>query len=361
MTNVLIVEDSPVAQQLLAHVLGSDPALHVIGMVSSGEEALEFLARHKPDVITMDIHLPKMDGFETTRRIMETQPAPVVIVSGSFAPEEVNMTFRALEAGAVAVVEKPRGVQHPDYQTLARKLVQTVKAMAEVKVVRRWTKSRRAETGQPGVAQAAPPASPTLATSTATAAPAAKVEVVAIGVSTGGPPVLQTIFSGLPADFAAPVLVVQHITAGFLPGLAEWLNQTTNFPIQIATQGEPLLPGRAYLGPDGFHMGVERGRIVLSQEAPENGLRPAVSYLFRAVARVFGANAVGVLLTGMGRDGAEELKLMKDKGAVTIAQDKDSSVVHGMPGEAIKLDAATYVLPPPRIAVTLAMLVNRLK
>ena len=350
MINVLIVEDSPVARKLLEHIIGSEPALHVMGTANDGLEALAFLARHKPDVITMDVDMPKMDGLEATRRIMESpQPVPIVMVSAAYAPQEVALTFRALEAGALAAVEKPRGPGHEDSEALARKLVQTVKAMSEVRVVRRWAR-QPAEVGKSEAKVASP---------VPFVAPRHKIEVVAIGVSTGGPPVLETILSRLPQDFAAPVLIVQHIAAGFLPGLVSWLMQVTKFPVRIAVQGEALLAGHAYLAPDGHHMGVAGRHISLDAAAPENGLRPAVSYLFRSVAQVFGANAAGVLLTGMGRDGADELKLMKDKGAVTIAQDAASSVVHGMPGEAIKLGAAIHILPPDKVAALLVGLVNR--
>ena len=341
--HVLVVEDSPVAQLLLVHILNSDPRLSVLGTANNGEKALTFLKRNKPDVIVMDIHMPGMDGFETTRRIMETQPVPIVVCSASLNPAEVAITFRALEAGAVALVAKPVGLGHHEYEDMAGKLVETVKLMSEVRVVRRWARLRRAD------APAVIPTAAELQTSPAS------IKVVAIGTSTGGPPVLQTILAGLPRDFSAPVLIVQHIAAGFLPGLVDWLNQTTGFPIHIAAHGEPLLPGCAYLAPDGYHLGLDGfGQIALSKQEPENGLRPSVSYLFRSVAAVCGANAVGVLLTGMGRDGADELKFLKELGAVTIAQDAKSSVVHGMPGEAIKLGAASYVLAPDKIPAVLA-------
>jgi two-component system chemotaxis response regulator CheB len=166
--------------------------------------------------------------------------------------------------------------------------------------------------------------------------------------------VLQTVLANLRKDFAAPVLIAQHIAPGFLDGLAKWLGQTTGRAVHIAGQGERLTLGQVYLAPDGFHMGVEQsGRIYLSKDAPEHGMRPAVSYLFRSVIRAFGRQAVGVLLTGMGRDGAEELKHMKDIGSLTFAQDEETSVVFGMPGEAVKLGGATYVLPPDKIAVML--------
>jgi two-component system chemotaxis response regulator CheB len=347
MINVLIVEDSPVVREFLIHIISSDPELHVIGTAHNGEEAVEAARFKKPDVITMDIHMPKMNGFDATRRIMETHPAPIIIVSGSSTFEEIATTFRAMEAGALAVVARPQGIGHPEYETTAKELIETVKLMSEVKVIRRWSKART-ELTVPLVPKMEVMIPPT------------EIRVVAIGASTGGPMVLQTILSRLPKNFLAPVLVVQHMASGFIHGFAEWLGQTSQLPVHVAANGEYILPGHAYVAPDGFQMGVEmRGRIALSQDEPENGLRPSVSYLFRSVARVFGQNAVGVLLTGMGKDGAEELKLMRQKGAVTIAQDEESSVVHGMPGEAIKLDATTYVLSPDKISEALISLVNK--
>jgi two-component system chemotaxis response regulator CheB len=340
--NVLVVEDSPVAQMLLVHILNSDPRLNVSGTASDGEEALALLQRHKPDVIVMDIHMRGLDGYETTRRIMETQPVPVVVCSASLDPAEVATTFRALEAGALALVAKPVGPGHENYEHAAAKLVETVTLMSEVRVVKRWVRARRSE------------GSATVPLPMDGKQGGVPVKVVAIGVSTGGPPVLQTILQGLPRDFPAPVLIVQHIAAGFLQGLGEWLTATTKFPVSIAAHGETLLPGHAYLAPDGHHMALgANGRVALNQQDPENGLRPAVSHLFRSVAAVHGAGAVGVLLTGMGRDGADELKCLKDLGAVTLAQDAESSAVHGMPGEAIKLGAVTYVLAPDKIAAVL--------
>jgi len=347
---VLVVEDSPVVREFLVHILSSDPAIEMIGTASNGEEALDAVKQTKPDLITMDIHMPKMNGLEATRRIMETHPTPIVIVSGSSNRREVATTFHAMEAGAVAFVERPRGIGHPDHEATARELVQTVKLMAEVKVVRRWARLR-----QDGAASAVSPA----ADVSAEQAPA-EICLVAVGASTGGPLVLQTILSGLPNDYPVPVLVVQHMAPGFIQGFVDWLAPTSALPIHVARQGEQILPGHAYIAPDGFQMQVGMGgKLFLAEDEPENGHRPSVCYLFRSVARIYGSKAAGVLLTGMGKDGAEGLKAMRIQGAVTIAQDQESSVVHGMPGEAIRLEAATYVLPPNRIAAALANLVNK--
>jgi two-component system, chemotaxis family, protein-glutamate methylesterase/glutaminase len=338
---VLVADDSQVTRMLLVHLLNADPQIEVVGTVTDGQAALDFLhsATVRPDVVLMDIHMPHMDGFEATRHIMETSPLPIVICTATSDPHELAVTFRSMEAGALACVEKPVAATDVDFERRASNLLQTVRLMSEVKVVRRWPRPR-------AVTSAASKVSAPLRARSSSA-----ISVIGIGASTGGPPVLQTILSGLPKDFPIPLLIVQHIAAGFLPGMVEWLNQTTGLRVHIAAHGATPLPGHAYIAPDDFHMGIlPSGRIALARDVHESGLRPAVSYLFRSIAENCGAHATGVLLTGMGKDGAAELKLMRDRGAFTIAQDRESSVVHGMPGEAIDLGAACVVLAADRIA-----------
>ncbi|MBI2311395.1 MAG: chemotaxis response regulator protein-glutamate methylesterase [Betaproteobacteria bacterium] len=348
--DVLVVEDSPVMRDFLVHILTSDPRIRVVGTAANGEEAIQAVSRRKPDVITMDVHMPQMNGLDATRRIMETSPTPIVVVSGSSGREELSGTFRALEAGALAVVEKPPGAGHPRHEEMARELIQTVKLMSEVHVVRRWPKRTPTVSPAPAARPIPLEAHPT------------EVKLVAIGASTGGPVVLQTILSRLPKNLPVPIVIVQHIAAGFTPGMAEWLAESSGFPVHVAAQGEYLLPGHAYIAPDGFQMKIEAGnRIALRTDDPENGHRPSVSYLFRSVAEVMGRGAIGVLLSGMGKDGAEELKQMKARGAVTIAQDRETCAVPGMPGEAIELGAADYVLPPSGIAEAIGSLLTRPK
>lgn len=345
MIRVLIVEDSPVEQAHLSHILSSDPQIRVAGIAADGEKAIAEVVRLKPDLVTMDIHMPHLNGFEATRRLMEEHPLPIIIVSGSFSRRDADKTFRAMEAGALAVVRKPRGIGHPQHEEDARELVRTVKMMSEVKVVKRWPRLRRETSSTP---------------SPVVVPPAAEIRIVAIGASTGGPAVLQTILSGLPKDFAAPVLVVQHMATGFMESFVTWMTATTGFPSRVARHGDHPESGRAYFAPDGCHMQVGRdGGIVLTRDEPEGGLRPSVARLFRSIAEVFGRNAVGVLLSGMGRDGAGELLLMRQNGAVTMAQNEESSVVYGMPGEAVNRGAASYVLPPERIAGLLVQLARR--
>jgi two-component system, chemotaxis family, protein-glutamate methylesterase/glutaminase len=343
MIKVLVVEDSAVARELICHILSSDREITVMGTAANGEEAVDFVSRHKPDVITMDIIMPKMDGFQATRAIMETNPVPIVIVSASLVKEEVEKTWRAVEAGAVAALEKPRYSDLDGPGGEAARLIQTVKLMAQVKVVRRWKR-----TGPPP----ARPASVRVPAPTMKdrVRPKPLVRIVAIGASTGGPQTLHKILTGLPAGFSVPILVVQHISPGFTAGFVDWLNRSSTLPVTIATHKEKALPGHVYVAPDGLQMRVDSsGNITTVPDDPENGLRPAVSCLFRSVAQAFGDRAIGVLLTGMGRDGAEELLLLKSKGALTVAQDKESSIVFGMPAEAIKLGGAGHVLPPDGI------------
>jgi two-component system chemotaxis response regulator CheB len=350
MINVLVVEDSPVIQEFLVQLLGSDPHIRVVATARNGEEALEALKRHQPDVITMDINMPRMNGFEATRRIMQSQPTPIVIVSGSWDPREVETTFQALEAGALAAVPRPMGFGHPEHDTGVQELLQTVKLMSEVKVVRRWSRPR----GEASIRKVPRPAE------AFRFLPGTAVEVIALGASTGGPQVLSVILSRLPKDFPIPILIVQHMAAGFIQGFAEWLQHTTGRPVRLGAHQDSLLPGSVTIAPDGFQMEVQRGGgLLLARDEASNGLCPAVSRLFRSVAEVYGPKAAGILLTGMGRDGAAELKLMKERGAVTFAQDEESSVVYGMPGEAVLLDAAVYVLPPEQIASALTALAVR--
>jgi two-component system, chemotaxis family, protein-glutamate methylesterase/glutaminase len=346
MIRVLVVEDSAVVREFLLGILRTDPKLEVIGTARSGEEALAAAERMKPDVMTMDVHMPGIDGFEATRRIMETRPIPIVIVSGTTDVRETANAFRAVEAGALALLARPAGIGHPDHQRTAAELVQTVKWMSEVKLVRRWPRRVSKDNGAATFPAGLP-------------GPASTAALIAMGASTGGPGVLQAILSQLPRNFPAALLLVQHIATGFTTGFAEWLGHSSNLPVRVAANGEPILPGQVYLAPEGLHMKVHPGGTIgLSDEEPENGLRPSISVLFRSVSELYGREAVGVLLTGMGKDGAWELKLMKDRGAVTIAQDRESSVVHGMPGEAIRVGAATYVLPSEKIAAALLSLVT---
>ena len=256
---VLIADGSAVMRALLVQLLRADMNLAVVGTVENGQAAVDFIVESAelPDVVLMDIHMPRMDGFEATRRIMETRALPIVICTATNDPMELQIAFRAMEAGAVACVEKPLSPKHPDFERQASHLLQTLRLMSEVKVVRRWPRTNGAT--QSSTVRASSATIPSIR--------ALQVPLVAIGASTGGPPVLQMILSQLPKDFAAPIVIVQHITPGFTAGLVEWLNQTTGLSVHIAAHGMPLENSRVYVAPDDFHLTINGRRAMLSPRA----------------------------------------------------------------------------------------------
>ena len=352
MIRILVVEDSQTVQKMLVAALEADPQIQVVGTAASGEAAFEAAGRLRPDLVTMDINLPGMDGFQATRAIMSHCPTPIVIVTGKLDPKDSATLFRVMEAGALMVLAKPAPPGSPEHAESVARLVHHLKLMSEIKVVRRIFPE--AAGGQlPGQGRAAvpPPALPL-------PPPGGPIRMVGIGASTGGPPLLQQLLSSLPADFGAAVLVVQHMAEGFTENFVAWLQQSSSLPVLLAEQGMPVLPGQVLVAPDGFHLELGPGdRVVLSCAPPESGLRPSVSALFRSLATRCGSQCAGVLLTGMGSDGARELKLIRERGGVTVAQDRESSVVFGMPGAAVRLNAAAYILPPGEIIELLVRLV----
>ncbi len=338
MIKVLIVDDSASVRLFLEQIFSADPEICVAGSVQNGEEAIEAVERLAPDIVTMDIYMPHMNGLVATRRIMEIRPIPIIILSGNLDPEEVRTSFQAMEAGALTALPKPPGIGHPDHETEVASLIRKVKLLSEVKVVKRWPRGAKV-------------LSPVPVGKTDGKETLYQPRVVAMGASTGGPVVIQRILSELDEGFPLPILIVQHMAAGFVNGFTEWLALTSRLPVRVAAGGDHILPGHVYVAPDGCHMLVNAdGSIKLDDAPAENGLRPSVSALFRSVADVYGKNSVGVLLTGMGSDGAEELLALRKKGALTIAQDETSSVIFGMPGEAVRIGAATHILPTDKIA-----------
>jgi two-component system chemotaxis response regulator CheB len=332
---VLVADDSATARELLVGILEADPAIRVVGEAADGAEAVALTRDLRPDLVTMDLHMPRLDGLAATQEIMIVAPTPIVIVTGSTRAREVRESMETLRVGALELLVKPSGPGAPGFACEARRLVETVKAMARVKVVRHW---RPAGPG-PGPAgpSARPPAGP-------------RGRVVVVAASTGGPAALQAILCGLRGDFPVPVLVVQHITPGFTAGLAAWLDSACPFRVKVAQHGEPLAPGSAYLAPDDRHLGVRGGRVVLSDELPQGGFRPSGSALFASAAGAFGAGTLAVILTGMGDDGVTGLRAVRRAGGRVIAQDEATSVVYGMPGAAVAAGLADAVLPLGGIA-----------
>jgi len=345
---LLIVEDSKTVQQALVEIFNNDPEIRVIGTAGNGEEAVHAVRTLKPDVISMDINMPGMNGFEATRAIMSSCPTPIVIVTGKMDPKDSATLFRVMEAGALMIMAKPFPPGHPEHDESILELRKTVKLMSEIKVVRRYFSNGKRDT-KPALS------SP----QEISVAARSGIRIIAIGASTGGPPLLQSILSSLPVDFRVPVAIVQHMAKGFTQEFVTWLNHSSSLPVELATNGCRMLPGHVYVAPDEFQMLVVPGdRIILSKDPGENGQRPSVSALFRSVAEVYGKNAIGVLLTGMGKDGALELKGLREKGGITIAQNRESSVVFGMPGAAVSIDAAEYILSPEEIITVLLKLVH---
>jgi len=344
MIRVLVVDDSSTARALLVSILGGAPDIRVVAEARDGLDGVALTQKLRPDLVTMDLHMPNMDGFTAIKEIMVTAPTPIVVCTGSTLAGEVATAMNALRAGALAVLRKPPAPGSPGFDEAAQKLIATVTAMAQVKVVRHWR-----STSRPTPAEFAPPPS----------APTERPRLVAVATSTGGPPALQTLLSGLPADFEAPILVVQHITKGFTAGLATWLNTVCNLQVKVAEHGDRLAPHTVYVAPDDRHLGVANQTVVaLSSAPPVGGFRPAGTFLFESVARVFGSAALALILTGMGDDGVAGLRAVRQAGGRIIAQDEETSVVYGMPGAAVAAGLADQVLPLDRIAGRVAQLVG---
>lgn len=331
---VLIVDDSAVFRKLLRGAFENDPALQVVGEGKNGADAVELTLRLKPDVVTMDISMPVTDGIDAIRQIMRDSPRPIVVVSGTLESTEVNQAFEAMEAGALAAVRKPPAPDSPGFGAALDEIVTTVKLMCEVKVVKRRS---FASQSPPSVL---PSSAPTATT---------KAGLIAIAASTGGPAALEVILRDLPADLPVPVVIVQHIAAGFEQGLVDWLQGVSALPIHLASNYQPMRPGEVVISRSGQHLVVSRQAVMTREGDPVDGHAPSASMLFSSVAASWGPKGVGVILTGMGRDGTSGLIELKKKGGFVIGQDEATSVVYGMPGAAKHAGAVDQVLPLNRI------------
>lgn len=342
---VLLVDDSPIALVQLKRMLASALDIEVVGTAENGKEALELIPRLQPTVICTDLHMPVMDGLEFTREVMAKYPRPILVISVSVEKGSANV-FTLIEAGAVDVFTKPRGGLDSEIETLTPQLINKIRVIAGVHVFRKFRKDIPAASPQaagPSVGDRQRP-----------------VRIIVIGASTGGPQALQEILTALPADFRLPVVCVQHITEGFLDGLVAWLSSLCSMKVRIARPGELPQSGTVYFPPEKTHLKFDdHGRFVASTELPLDGHRPAVTITMQSAAKFFGSAMVSVLLTGMGRDGAEGMKAVTQQGGITIAQDEASCVIFGMPQEAIKLGAAKYVMPLNDIAGALMKIQNK--
>lgn len=343
MIRVLVVEDSSAARELLVSILSSDPQIEVVGEAVNGRQALELARRLHPDLICMDVHMPDMDGMSATREIMEQAPTRIVLVTSVHDPDEVQESLDAMQLGALTVIAKPEGPGSARFARERARLLSTVKAMATVQVVRR----RMAPVAQRRETMLHPVPPPT------------SVEVVAIAASTGGPAALKEVLSGLPRRPRVPILVVQHIAAGFVGPFATWLASCSGLRARVAVHGERLEPATVYIAPDGAHLGVDgRGAARLADIGPIGGFRPSASFLFESVGRAYGPTAAMVILTGMGSDGVPGLRTARATGSYVLAQDEATSVVYGMPREAVAAGLVHEVLPLPQIGPRLAELLG---
>jgi two-component system chemotaxis response regulator CheB len=337
---IVVVDDSQTARELLV-ALYESAGLRVVGVGKTGEDAVTLVIKHKPDVVSMDVIMPKMDGLEATRAIMREHPTPIVVVTASLMRSDTDIAFEALKAGALAAVQKP-GIEDP---VTCEKLIETVKLMATVAVIRRWSENK-------------PHARKDLISPIA--GDIKGIRLIGIASSTGGPGVLAQILGPLPKNFPIPIMIVQHVTNGFATGLAEWLNEQMKLNVALAGHGDIPKAGLVLLPPDDYHVQVNKnGAVELSKAPPYKGLRPSANYLFNTMARFYGASGMGIILTGMGDDGAEGMEAMYKTGALTFAQDEDSCVVYGMPAEAVKRKAVKQTLTPDQISQYLMNIANQ--
>jgi two-component system, chemotaxis family, protein-glutamate methylesterase/glutaminase len=341
---VLVVEDSATVRERLCDVIEATADLEVVGRAGDGKRAIELCRELRPDVVTMDMMLPVMTGVAATEYIMAHCPTPILIVSASTNRGELFKTYDALAAGAVDVLEKPLGTESDG--VWERRFLSTLKLVARIRVITH-PRARLGSLGRAPLLNAPP-----------IVGSRHRVELVALGASTGGPAAIVDVLRGLPVGFQAPIVCVMHIGGPFAAAFANWLDGQTSRRVAYARDGQLLASaaGRVVMAPPDCHLVVADGRLRLTHAPERHSCRPSVDVLFESVARGYGPSAVGCLLTGMGRDGAEGLLAMRQAGGFTIAQDESTSVVYGMPREAVLMGAAERVLPLGEIGPTLAAL-----
>lgn len=346
MIRVLIVDDSSTSRMLLRHIVDSAIDMTVIAELTDGAQAVEQVKKLRPDVILMDIVMPEMDGMEATGEIMAQFPTPIVMISAAVQGRETEMAFQAIKKGALSLMAKPDGPDHPEYEDQARRLLSTLRAMAKVRVIhhRPQRAAKEVETAQP-----IPPFSDTLE---------APPKIIGIVSSTGGPAALADLCQALPGDFPLPIVIVQHIAADFQRSLMSWIRSVTTLPVQMAEEGQTPPHGITF-APTGKHLRLDAKKRFVFSDTPTSVHTPSGDVLFSSMAHVYGPAAVGVILTGMGADGAAGLLEMRQRGALTIGQNQATSAVYGMPREAKQRGAVCYELGLNMIAPMLREIIER--
>ncbi|MCI0343527.1 MAG: chemotaxis response regulator protein-glutamate methylesterase [Planctomycetales bacterium] len=339
MIRVLVVDDSAVVRAYVRDALHTDPEVQVVGEAGDGREAVTLTERLSPDLITMDVNMPVMGGLEAVSEIMARKPTPILVLTASLGRRVADLSFRAIHAGALDVLQKPQVYSREDFRRIAKDLVERVKLLSRIRVISHprspRKKTRRLAKGELGERR----------------------RVVAIGASLGGPSAVLSVLQGLPPNFPSPILLVQHIAEGFTDSFGTWLAKESPLPVEVARDGAPVEAGKVFLSPATRHMVFEGGRVRLVDGEPRNACRPSIDVLFESVAREAGEEAISVLLTGMGADGAEGSRAVKSRRGYTIAQDQATCVVFGMPKVAIELGVIDAVLPIHEVARELVRMV----
>lgn len=352
---ILVVDDSTLVRRVLRSLLESDPTLRVVGEAANGREALALVASLRPDVIIMDVRMPVMDGIETTEQLMAYHPTPILALTASLSHYDVNITFKMLGAGALDVMEKPALDDPGAVDHARRELIRRIKLLARVRVVTHLRGRRRnsehehsARTLKEKPANQVESRAALPARWESIASPTHPL--VVIGASTGGPQVVRQILSQCRPPFPAAILVVQHIAAGFCAGLVEWLQMSCTLPIHLAAEGDRLVEGEVSVAPDSLDLLVRAGGRIHLTDRQLQLQRPAIDVAMQSAAEIFGERTIGILLTGMGRDGAIGMQAIKSVGGVTIAQDEASCAIYGMPKAAVTLGVVDAILTPDEIS-----------
>ncbi|PKL16275.1 MAG: chemotaxis response regulator protein-glutamate methylesterase [Spirochaetae bacterium HGW-Spirochaetae-5] len=333
MIRVLLVDDSPLAIAILKRMLSKSTEIEVAGTAANGKEALKIIPQINPDVVCTDLHMPVMDGLELIKEIMANYPLPILVVSVSGREGSIN-AFKAIEAGALDIFLKPTGGADVDQDKLAADLIMKIRILSAVQVF----KKNRTDNAFVPVSG--------ITAETEMIPSISAVRILVIGASTGGPKALEDILSILPGNFPLPVICIQHISEGFQQGMIDWLASKCRMKIEIAEAGTFPRPGIIYFPPEDTQLKIDgAGKFLVTSEPLFDGHRPSVTVTMKSVAGYYKSSALGVLLTGMGKDGAEGMFSIKKAGGITIAQNEESCIIFGMPKQAIELGAAVYIVP----------------
>jgi len=341
---VLIVDDSPTARELIRFVIENDPRLEIAGFAEDGKEAIEMIEKYDPDVVTMDLIMPRMDGFEATRQIMSSKPKPIIIISSKYNKGDVELGFKAIDAGALAILEKPKGLNDLNFLSAQRAINNTIRLMSEIKLITRRHISKQ----MLPLASANPKH---LVDNT--------IKAIGIGASLGGPPVIHDILACIPENLPVPIFLVQHITSGFCDGFCKWLQSITKLKVSFAIDEQWPQAGTVYIAPDDKHLEVlPTGQLHVSDAPKESGIRPSINRLFRSMAKTYQNACAAVILTGMGKDGAEGVYDLFQKKAAIIVQKPETCTADSMPKAALAASEHAFILPSDEIRAKLLDLLS---